>query len=135
MDRAAVKVMFPNLVAEVDRYRPDLSCPCSRRAQRPPPASSSQRPELPTVVFMTDSFAHGMWAHDGTDLFLVTSELAAASVRRFCPDARVRVRRRARAAAVLRRTDQAAARAALGVPADATCVLLMSGAWGIGPLD
>ncbi len=29
---------------------------------------------------------------------------------------------------------QAAARAALGIPADARCVLLMSGSWGLGPL-
>ena len=49
------------------------------------------RPDLATVVFMTDSFAHGMWVHQGTDLFLVTSELAAASVRRYYPEARVSV--------------------------------------------
>ena len=30
---------------------------------------------------------------------------------------------------------KAVARDALGVPQDAACVLLMSGAWGIGPLD
>ena len=47
------------------------------------------RPDLATVVFMTDSFAYGMWVHQGTDLFLVTSDLAAASVRRYYPEARV----------------------------------------------
>jgi UDP-N-acetylglucosamine:LPS N-acetylglucosamine transferase len=31
--------------------------------------------------------------------------------------------------------SQRVAREQLGVPAEATCVLLMSGAWGLGPLD
>jgi len=135
MDRAAVKVMYPHLVAEVDRYRPDLIVSVFATGAAAAARLRLARPELRTVVFMTDSFAHGMWAHDGTDLFLVTSELAAASVRRFCPDAPVRVVDAPVRSQFYDAPDQAAARAALGVPADATCVLLMSGAWGIGPLD
>ena len=91
MDRAAVKAMLPKLVEEVDRYAPDLVVSVFATGASAAVHLKDKRPDLATVVFMTDSFAHGMWAHEGTDLFLVTSELAAASVRRYHPDARVRV--------------------------------------------
>jgi UDP-N-acetylglucosamine:LPS N-acetylglucosamine transferase len=84
---------------------------------------------------MTDSFAHRFWVHESTDLFLVTSPAAGESVRRYWPEARVEV-----ITAPVRPEFNAApsrqeARTRLGVPLDATCVLLMSGAWGLGPLD
>ena len=135
MDRAAVKVMFPKLVEEVDRSTPDLLVSVFATGASAAARLKAHRPELTTVVFMTDSFAHGMWAHDGTDLFLVTSALAAASVRRYCPDAAVRVVDAPCRPAFYRAPPKETARAALGVPEDAPCVLLMSGAWGIGPLD
>ena len=135
MDRAAVKVMFPKLVEEVDRYAPDLVVSVFATGASAAARLKALRPGLVTVVFMTDSFAHGMWAHDGTDLFLVTSELAAASVRRYCPDAVVRVVDAPCRPAFYRAPAKEVARAALGVPEGAPCVLLMSGAWGIGPLD
>ena len=91
MDRAAVRVMSPKLREVVDRYGPDLVVSVFATGASAAAHLKSDRPELRTVVFMTDSFAHTMWAHEGTDLFLVTSELAAASVRRYCPTARVRV--------------------------------------------
>jgi UDP-N-acetylglucosamine:LPS N-acetylglucosamine transferase len=135
VDRAAVRVMFPNFVAEVDRYAPDLIVSVFATGAAAAAQLKLERPSLRTVVFMTDSFAYGMWAHEGTDLFLVTSQLAAASVLRYCPGATVQV-----VDAPVRPTfydapPQRDARAALGVPGDAACVLLMSGAWGIGPLD
>ena len=134
MDRAAVKAMLPQLVEEVDRYAPDLVVSTFATGASAAVHLKDERPDLATVVFMTDSFAHGMWVHEGTDLFLVTSELAAASVRRYYPEARVSV-----VEAPVRPDFYAApTRAApdlLGVPDDAPCVLLMSGAWGLGPLD
>jgi len=92
-------------------------------------------PELVTVVFITDAFAHRMWVHEGTDLFLVTSALTAASVRRYWPTARVQVVTAPVRRAFYDAPDQAAARRTLGIPAEARCVLVISGAWGIGPLD
>jgi processive 1,2-diacylglycerol beta-glucosyltransferase len=135
MDRAAVKVMFPKLVEEVDGYDPDLLVSVFATGASAASRLKADRPSLTTVVFMTDSFAHGMWAHDGTDLFLVTSELAAASVRRYCPGAEVSVVEAPVRPAFYDAPSQAAARAALGVPEGIPCVLIMSGAWGIGPLD
>jgi len=93
------------------------------------------RPDLATVVFMTDSFAHGMWVHQGTDLFLVTSDLAAASVRRYYPAARVSVVEAPVRPDFYTAPSQTDARDSLKVPVDVPCVLLMSGAWGLGPLD
>ncbi|HLK44991.1 MAG TPA: hypothetical protein VKT18_03340 [Acidimicrobiales bacterium] len=135
MDRAAVKVMFPNLVAEVDGYSPDLIVSVFSTGAAAAARLKLERPSLRTVVFMTDSFAYGMWAHEGTDLFLVTSQLAAASVRRYCPSADVRVVDAPVRPSFYAAPSQRDARAALGVSERAPCVLLMSGAWGIGPLD
>jgi UDP-N-acetylglucosamine:LPS N-acetylglucosamine transferase len=135
VDRAAVKVMLPKLVEEVDRYAPDLVVSVFATGASAAVHLKADRPDLATVVFMTDSFAHGMWAHEGTDLFLVTSELAAASVRRYHPDARVSVVEAPVRPDFYRAPSQAEARASLGVPAGARCVLIMSGAYGIGPLD
>jgi UDP-N-acetylglucosamine:LPS N-acetylglucosamine transferase len=135
-DGAAVNRLYPRLVRQVDRFRADLlisvfatGAGAAARLKR------QQRPDLRTVVVMTDSFAHRMWVHEGTDLFLVTSGLAAASVRRYLPGARVEI-----VTAPVRSTfyvppDRETARKDLGVPAEGPCVLLMSGAWGIGPLD
>jgi len=135
MDRAAVRVMFPNLVAEVDAYAPDLIVSVFSTGAAAAAKLKLERPSLRTVVFMTDSFAYGMWAHEGTDLFLVTSELAAASVLRYCPGADVRVVDAPVRPGFYAAPSQHEARVALGVPDGPPCVLLMSGAWGIGPLD
>jgi UDP-N-acetylglucosamine:LPS N-acetylglucosamine transferase len=136
-ERAALARLSPNLRGEVDGFGADLvisvfatGAGAAARLKR------DERPDLSTVVVMTDSYAHRMWVHEGTDLFLVTSTLAAASVRRYLPRATVAVLRappvRPAFAAV---PTRAVARRALGVPDDAACVLLMSGALGIGPLD
>jgi processive 1,2-diacylglycerol beta-glucosyltransferase len=135
MDRAAVKVMLPALIGEVDRYAPDLVVSVFATGASAAVHLKRERPELASVVFMTDSFAHGMWVHQGTDLFLVTSELAAASVRRYQADARVSVVEAPVRPDFYAAPSRADARASLDVPPEAHCVLLMSGAWGLGPLD
>ncbi len=84
---------------------------------------------------MTDSFAHRLWVHDHTDLFLVTSSLAAASIRRFRPDAVVEVVEAPARPAFYDAPTVTEARAALGIPLGVPCALVMSGSWGIGPLD
>jgi UDP-N-acetylglucosamine:LPS N-acetylglucosamine transferase len=135
MDRAAVKVMLPRLIETVDGFAPDLVVSVFATGASAAAHLKHQRPDLLTVVFMTDSFAHGMWAHPGTDLFLVTSDLAAASVRRYDPEARVSVVEAPVRPAFYTAPCQADARASLKLPTDAPCVLLTSGAWGLGPLD
>jgi processive 1,2-diacylglycerol beta-glucosyltransferase len=68
------------------------------------------------------------------DLYLVTSPVAEAAVRRFVPDARVQVVPGPVRPAFYQAPSQADARDRLGVPREERCVLLMSGAWGLGPV-
>lgn len=87
-----------------------------------------------SVVFLPDATAHRMWVHDDTDLFLATSRLGAATVRRYRPEAPVEVLDPPLRAEFASPPTTAEARAALGVPADAEVVLVMGGAWGLGPV-
>ena len=135
MDRAAVKAMLPKLEKQVESYAPDLVVSVFATGASAAVHLKDKWPDLATVVFMTDSFAYGMWAHKGTDLFLVTSELAAASVRRYDADARVAIVEAPVRPDFYAAPGQADARASLKIPDHVPCVLLMSGAWGLGPLD
>jgi UDP-N-acetylglucosamine:LPS N-acetylglucosamine transferase len=135
MDRAAVKVMFPHLVEHVDRTRPDVVISVFATGASAAVGLKTRFAGLVTVVFITDSFAHRIWVHEGTDLFLVTSGLAAASVRRYWPDAAVRIVQAPVRSSFYAAPSPAQARAGLGIPLGEPCVLLMSGAWGMGPLD
>ncbi|WP_250283004.1 MGDG synthase family glycosyltransferase [Frankia sp. CiP1_Cm_nod2] len=93
-----------------------------------------EHPDMITAVFCTDVCVHRLWVHDNTDLYLVTSATAARFVRRFHPQARIAVVPTPVRQPFYDPPTQVAARAALGIPADARCVLLMSGSWGLGPL-
>jgi processive 1,2-diacylglycerol beta-glucosyltransferase len=86
------------------------------------------------MVFCTDVTPHRLWVQDGTDLFLVTSEVAACAVRRYRPDAEIAVVAAPLRPAFYRPPTREEARKEFGVPTDARCVLLMSGAWGLGPV-
>jgi UDP-N-acetylglucosamine:LPS N-acetylglucosamine transferase len=127
--------LLPQLRDEVRSYGPQLVVSVFATGASAAVHLRDEHPDLSLVVFITDSFAHAMWVHEGTDLFLVTSELAAASVRRYWPAAAVQVVRAPVRAAFYDVPPQDAARKLFGVPGQAHCVLLMSGAWGIGPLD
>jgi UDP-N-acetylglucosamine:LPS N-acetylglucosamine transferase len=135
-DAAALDRLYPNVQGAVERTGANLLVSVfATGAGAAARLKSQSRPDIHTIVVMTDSFAHRMWVHEGTDLFLVTSTLAAASVRRYLPGARIEVVTAPVRPAFYSAPDRQTARKALGVPPDAACVLLMSGAWGIGPLD
>ncbi|GAA2151931.1 galactosyldiacylglycerol synthase [Kitasatospora kazusensis] len=91
-------------------------------------------PGMVHAVFCTDVTPHRLWVQDATDLFLVTSEVAACAVRRYRPRARIAVVPAPLRAGFYTPPTRAEARTELGIPADARCVLLMSGAWGLGPV-
>ncbi len=111
----------------------------SSRCSRPAPAlafgSKRDYPPIATAVFMTDSFAHRMWVHEGTDLFLVTSGVAAASVKRYWPQARVAVVNAPVRPSFYRVPEQSEIRAELGLPSNASCVLPGVRCRGIGPFS
>jgi processive 1,2-diacylglycerol beta-glucosyltransferase len=87
-----------------------------------------------TVTFCTDLNPHRLWVHPRTDCYVVKSEVSAAFVRRFDPDARIVVTPppvRPEFYAPPTRED---ARSSLGIATDARCAVLMGGGWGLGPL-
>lgn len=112
--------VFPTAASAVDRLR---------RERPAGPAGP-----VPHVVFCTDVTPHRLWVQDGTDLFLVTSEVAACAVRRYRPEAAIVVTPAPLRPDFYRPPTREQARAELGIPIDAPCVLLMSGAWGLGPV-
>ena len=87
-----------------------------------------------SVVFVPDACPHRLWVHDATDLFLVTSQLAAASVRRYRPRAPVKVVPPPLRPAFAQPPDRNVARRRFGVPARGRCALVMGGGWGRGPI-
>ena len=91
-------------------------------------------PGLRTVVLCTDVAVHRIWAAEGTDLFLVTSAAAAASVRRYLPRAPVAVVPPPVRPEFYAAPSQEQARNALGVPPEDFCVLVIDSGWGFGPL-
>jgi UDP-N-acetylglucosamine:LPS N-acetylglucosamine transferase len=135
-DRAAYNVMWPRFLAAMERDRPELIVSVFATGAAVAAGYKRERPDVRTIVFITDVVAHRMWVHDETDLFLVTSDASAAAVRRYRPTADVMV-----VDAPVRREfyavpSMADAREQLGVAElSERCVLLMAGGWGVGPLD
>jgi UDP-N-acetylglucosamine:LPS N-acetylglucosamine transferase len=86
------------------------------------------------VVFCTDVTPHRLWVHSNVDLYLVTSHAAECAVQRFEPEARVLVVPPPVRPGFYAAPAQSEARVSLGVPGQERCVLLMSGAWGLGPV-
>lgn len=96
---------------------------------------AASRPQLRTAVLCPDALPHALWVRDGIGLFLVTSAVAAAGVRRYVPGARTALVPPPVRRAFYRATPQSTARAPLGIPPGARCVLLMGGGWGLGPVE
>jgi processive 1,2-diacylglycerol beta-glucosyltransferase len=136
MGEAAIAKLVPALRAELERRPADLvlsvfatgASAAARLRSRP------GAPHPATVVLCTDVTVHRLWVSEGTDLFLVTSRAAEASVRRYLPRARVAVVPPPVRSAFYTAPTQQQARAALCVPADGFCVLVMDSGWGFGPL-
>jgi UDP-N-acetylglucosamine:LPS N-acetylglucosamine transferase len=135
VDKTGVKTMLRLLREEAAKFDPQLVVSVFATGAGAAVHLKADQPDLITVVFLTDSFAHRMWVHEGTDLFLVTSAMAAASVRRYWPQAPVEVVNAPVRPGFYAAPSKAEARRQVGVPEDAGCALLMSGAWGMGPLD
>ena len=95
----------------------------------------AERPGLLSVVYCTDACPHRLWLHPGTDLFLATSAMSAAFARYHAPAMRTAVIPPAARPAFYHPPTRAEARSELGVPDAARCVLVMAGAWGMGPVD
>ena len=93
-----------------------------------------EHPEARVVAVCTDASAHRMWVHPGVDLYVVCSMLAALTLRRYDASANVALVPPPVRPQFFSAPERSVARAALGLPDDARCVLLMAGGWGLGPL-
>jgi processive 1,2-diacylglycerol beta-glucosyltransferase len=134
MDRAATARLVPALRAELERQPADLVLSVFATGASAAARLKAQMPGLRTVVLCTDVSVHRMWVAEGTDLFLVTSPAAAASVRRYLPRARVSVVPAPVRSEFYDAPPQEQARAAMGVPPEAFCALVIDSGWGFGPL-
>lgn len=141
-EHATARRAVPALRAELDRAPVDLvlsvfatgalaAAGLRAAGQSAGPATAR---DFRAVVYCPDVAAHKLWVHEGTDLFLVSSPAAAASVRRFRPRAPVAVIPPPVRAAFYETPDQHAARAAIGIPSGARCALIIDSGWGFAPL-
>jgi len=134
MDAASRRTLVPRLRAYLDQNPPELAISLFATGASAMSALADSYPATRHVVFCADVTPHRLWVHDNVDLYLVTSSVAEAAVRRFQPDARVHILPPAVRPGFYQPLSQAEARTRLGVPLTERCVLLMSGGWGLGPV-
>jgi processive 1,2-diacylglycerol beta-glucosyltransferase len=134
LDAAARRRILPRLRAHFAAHQVDLTVSLYPTGASAVSELADEFPAVRHMVFCTDVTPHRLWVHPNVGLYLVTSAAAERAVRRFQPEARTAIVPTPLRPAFYAPPTQAAARLALGVPAQERCVLLMSGAWGIGPL-
>jgi processive 1,2-diacylglycerol beta-glucosyltransferase len=134
MDRRAAARLVPALEADLKRKPADLVLSVFATGASAAARLKAKAPWRRTVVLCTDVTLHRLWVSEGTDLFLVTSPVAEASVRRFLPRATVSVVPAPVRPAFYAAPSQAEARQALGLPLEEPCVLVIDSGWGFGHL-
>jgi UDP-N-acetylglucosamine:LPS N-acetylglucosamine transferase len=91
---------------------------------------------VPCATAITDLAALRWWAHPGIDLHLITHAESRAEVEAIAgPGADIRHVRGLVRPEYEAPPSRAAARAALGLPADAPVVVVSGGGWGVGRLE
>jgi processive 1,2-diacylglycerol beta-glucosyltransferase len=133
-DSAARRQLVPRLRRYLDGHPTDLVISVFATGASAASALADRYPGLSHLVFCTDVTPHRLWVHRNVDAYLVTATVAERAVLRFQPDARVLVVPPPVRAAFYHPPSQPQARAVLGIPVQERSVLLMSGAWGLGPV-
>jgi processive 1,2-diacylglycerol beta-glucosyltransferase len=133
-DGMARRKIAPRLRRYLDANPADLTISAFASGASAVSCLADAYPGMSHMVICTDVTPHRLWLHPNVDLYLVTSGVAEAAVRRFQPQARVLVTPGPVRSAFYQPPTQAQARAGLGVPLAERCVLLMSGGWGLGPV-
>ncbi len=134
MDRASRARLVPALRTELERRPANLVISVFATGASAAARLKAEMPGLRAVVLCTDVAVHRLWAAEGTDLFLVTSAAAAASVRRYLPRAPVAVVPPPVRPEFYAAPPQDQARNALRIPPEGFCVLVIDSGWGFGPL-
>ena len=134
-DSAASRQLLPKLRDYLDKHPTDLLITVFATGAAAGSMLVQEYEQMRHVVFCTDVTPHRMWVHSNVDMYLVTAEVAELAVLRFQPGARVQLVPPPVREVFYHASSQSQARAALGIPpAPERCVLLMSGAWGLGPV-
>ena len=133
-DSGARHQILPRLRELLDDEPADLALSVFATAASAVSQLAPRYPGMRHVVFCTDAVPHRMWVQPNVDLYLVTSDVAERAVRRFEPGARVLVVPPPLRPGFFDPPTQPEARRQLGIPEHERCVMLMSGAWGIGPV-
>ncbi len=132
IDRSSSARVVPALRTELEHAPADLVISVFATGAAAAARLKAEAPTRRTVVLCPDVGAHRLWVTEGTDLFLVTSGAAAASVRRFLPRARIVVIPMPVRAEFYAAPPKQQARAALQVPDGAPCALVIDSGWGFG---
>ena len=133
-DAAARRQLVPRLRDYLDAHPADLVVSVFATAASAVSFLADRYPGMSHVVLCSDVTPHRLWVHPNVDLYLVTSAPAEAAVRRYQPRARIRVVQPPVRPGFYDPPTQERARADLGLPVEDRAVLLMSGAWGLGPI-
>ncbi len=133
-DAAARRQLLPRLRDDLNAQPADLAISVFATGASAVSALADRYPSMSHIVICSDATPHRLWVHRNVDAYLVTAEVARAAVLRYRPDARVLVVPAPVRPGFYQPPTQRAARAALNLPAAEPCALLMSGAWGLGPV-
>lgn len=135
MDHEATRRLVPAVKSEIGEEPVDLLLATFATGASVAAKLRSQLPPHKTMVLCTDVDLYWLWVWNEVDLYLVTSQASAGTVRRYVPRANIQIVPPPVRPAFYEAPDQAAARKELGIPEDEPCVLLMGGGWGYGPVD
>src|SRR5215471_18702847 len=133
-DAAARRQVVPRLRDYLDQHPADLAISVFATAASAVSVLADRYPGMSHVVLCSDVTPHRLWVQPNVDLYLVTSAVAEAAVRRYQPRARIRVVQPPVRPGFYDPPTQERARMGLGLDVADRTVLLMSGAWGLGPL-
>jgi processive 1,2-diacylglycerol beta-glucosyltransferase len=133
-DAAARRRLVPRLRDYLDSHGADLAISVFATASSAVSVLAERYPAMSHVVLCSDVTPHRLWVQRNVDLYLVTSVAAAAAVHRYQPRADVQLIPQPVRPGFYDPPSRDRAREDLGLPAGDRAVLLMSGAWGLGPL-
>lgn len=130
MERSSCRNLEPRLRAALDREPVGLLWSVFATGTSVAAKVSFADPRTRSVVLCTDVAVHRLWVSPGTDLFMVTSPAAAASVRRYQPHAHVAIVQPPVRKEFYDAPSRDEARMALALPPDEPCVLMIDSGWG-----
>src|SRR5215813_12172696 len=133
-DAGARGQLVPRLRDHLDEHPADLAVSVFATSASAVSALADRYPGMSHVVLCSDVTPHRLWVQPNVDMYLVTSAVAEAAVRRYQPRARIRVVQPPVRPGFYAPPAQEQARTDLGLPMEDRAVLLMSGAWGLGPI-